>query len=159
MWIPVHKYSVPVLLLASVLAGSAIAVQAPINAQLRLWLRSPWSATSASLLISFLVGMIALAVVLLISPTPAPRLADVSASPWWVWLGGVLGAYYVLASIIATPRIGPVLFFGLIVTGQLLTSLLLEHYAWFGLERHPISIGRMFGVLLLLAGTVLIRAF
>lgn len=149
------KSPVAALLVASILAGSAIALQAPINAQLRTWLSNPWTAALAS----FLVGSIALgAVVLFSSPAPV-RVSTITASPAWVWTGGLFGAYYVVAAIIAAPRIGPALFFGLLVTGQLLTSLILENFGWLGLERHPLSLGRVLGVLLLIVGAVLIRKF
>ena len=142
-------------MLASILAGSAIAFQAPINAQLRTWLSSPWAAAFAS----FLVGGLALGAAFLLSSPSSVRLSAVTASPLWVWTGGLFGAYYVVAAIVATPRIGPALFFGLLVTGQLVTALILEHFGWLGLERHPLSPGRLLGVLLLIVGAVLIRKF
>jgi len=150
----VGKSSVATLVLASILAGSAIAIQAPINAQLRTWLASPWAAAFAS----FLVGTITLGCIFLLS-THSFRLTAVSAAPLWVWTGGLLGAYYVVAAIVATPRIGPALFFGLLVTGQLVTAIVVEHFGWLGLERHPISAGRLVGVVLLIVGAVLIRRF
>lgn len=143
------------LLVASVLAGSAIAVQAPINAQLRTFLSSPWTAAFAS----FIVGTVALGATVLISGAPSVRVSTVTTVPVWVWTGGLLGAYYVVAAIVATPRIGPALFFGLLVTGQLVTAILLEHFGWLGLERHPLSAGRLIGVVLLIVGAVLIRRF
>lgn len=149
------KSSALLLMFASVLAGCAIAVQAPINAQLRIWLSSPWAAAFGS----FVVGSLALGAVVLVSSPSSLRLSTIAASPGWVWLGGLLGAYFVLAAIVAAPRIGPALFFGLLVTGQLLTSLLLEHFGWLGLERQPISLGKVFGVLFLVIGAVLIRRF
>lgn len=142
------------LVLASILAGSAIAIQAPINAQLRTWLDSPWAAA----FVSFVVGSIALGSVVLLYSHPV-RLTGMSAAPLWVWTGGLLGACYVVAAIVATPRIGPALFFGLLVTGQLVTAIIVEHFGWLGLERHPLSPGRLLGVALLIVGAVLIRRF
>jgi transporter family-2 protein len=127
---------------AAVLAGGGLAVQSAVNAQLRTWLSHPVLAA----LVSFVVGTAALAVAALASGATRPRpdvVHVVLAAPWWVWLGGVLGAYFVLTAVVLTPRLGPALYFGLLVAGQLLTSLLLEHFGAIGLDPHPVNVGRV----------------
>ena len=144
-----------VFLSGAVLAGSGLAVQAGLNAQLRIWLNHPVMAA----LISFMVGTLALFATALALGAARPRAAALVAVPWWVWLGGVLGAYFVFATIVIAPRIGPALFFGLLVSGQLVASLVLEHYGLLGFAIHPVSVGRVCGALLLVAGVALLRAF
>jgi transporter family-2 protein len=151
----VQSIFLPLLVLSAVLAGAAIALQAAINAQLRTWLVTPLAAALAS----FVVGGVALAVALLAVDLPRLRAGGLGLGPWWVWTGGVLGAFYIVTSIVAAPRLGPALFFGVVVAGQMLTALVLEHYGLLGLARHPLSVGRVAGVVLLVLGVALIRRF
>lgn len=62
-----------------------------------------------------------------------------------------------LTAVVLTPRLGPALYFGLLVAGQLLASLLLEHFGALGLDAHPVSLGRVAGAILLITGAALIR--
>jgi transporter family-2 protein len=74
-----------------------------------------------------------------------------------VWIGGVLGAFYVLGSIVAAPRLGAVTLFVMILAGQALASLAVDHFGWVGFEEHPINAARLGGVALLAAGVALVR--
>ncbi len=64
-----------------------------------------------------------------------PVLSDVAGAPWWVWVGGLLGAFYVAASIILTPRLGAANTVTLIIAGQVLASMVLDQ---FGLLSLPV---------------------
>lgn len=138
------------------LAGLGVALQASVNLELRQRLGQPVLAA----LVSFVVGTSALALLWLVTArggggrTFATTAAGV---PWWAWTGGLFGAYFVWSAIIATQRLGPALFFGLVVAGQLAASTVIEHFGWFGVERHPISLVRVGGVVLLMAGLGLMR--
>jgi transporter family-2 protein len=81
----------------------------------------------------------------------------VSSAPWWVWIGGALGAFYVLGSIVAAPRLGAVTLFVMILAGQALASLAVDHFGWVGFEEHPVNALRLDGVALLAAGVALVR--
>ncbi len=70
---------------------------------------------------------------------------------------GVFGAVYVTASIAAVPRLGAATLIALVITGQMLTSLVLDHFGAFGLQEHGLTIWRAVGALLLIVGVVLIR--
>ena len=88
---------------------------------------------------------------------PWPSLTKLWQAPWWIWTGGVLGASYLWFAILLAPRLGATLLVGLIVGGQLIASLLLDHYGLLGFHHHPFSLWRAFGVTLLIAGVILIR--
>ena len=138
----------------ALLAGALLPFQAGINAQLRGHLGAPMSAA----LVSFVVGTLALLTVVLVSRTPWP--ANTSEVPWWQWVsGGLLGASYLILSIVLTPILGVALTFGLIVAGQLTMSLALDQFGAFGLVQHGLNAWRALGALLIVAGVVLIRKF
>ena len=136
-------------------AGAMLPIQFGINAQLARWVDSPLRAS----LVSFAVGTLVLlvAAIPLLRGWPGPAALD--GAPWWIWIGGALGAFYVLGSIVAAPRLGAVTLVGLILAGQTVASLLVDHFGWVGFDEHPVTPGRVLGVALLAAGVVLVRVF
>ena len=134
-------------------AGAMIPFQAGINAQLASWIGSPIRAA----LVSFVVGTLALLALTLAAFRGWPGNDKITGAPWWVWLGGLLGAFYVAGSIIVAPRIGAVTLLAVLLAGQGVASLLIDQYGWVGFAEHPISLGRLAGVALLAAGVALVR--
>jgi transporter family-2 protein len=140
-------------LLFALAAGAMLPIQFGINAQLAAWVGSSVRAA----LISFVVGALSLFVVALAVARDWPAAERVSGAPWWVWIGGALGAFYVLGSIVAAPRLGAVTLFAMILAGQALASLAVDHFGWVGFEEHPVNALRLAGVALLAAGVALVR--
>jgi transporter family-2 protein len=142
-------------LLFAVAAGTMLPFQFGINAQLSHWVGSPIRAA----FVSFLVGTIALLIVSAFVRKPLPSLERLGDVPWWVWIGGVLGAFYVGGSIVTAPKLGAVTLAAAIVFGQTLASVLVDQFGWVGFKEHHASPGRLAGVVLVAAGVVLVRAF
>jgi transporter family-2 protein len=141
--------------LFALVAGAMLPFQAGVNAQLADVLGSPVRAA----LVSFAVGtlaLLALALAFYRGWTSVDRLAD---APWWVWIGGLLGAFYVAGSIVTAPRLGAVTLVALLLAGQAAASLVVDHFGWVGFEEHPVTAGRLAGMALLAAGIALVRAF
>jgi bacterial/archaeal transporter family-2 protein len=136
----------------ALLTGVVFAVQTGINSQLRALLASPLQAV----FISFMVGTVVVALALVVKREPPP-LAKWASMPWWMWLGGLCGLFIVSTNIIVVPRLGAALLTSLAIAGQLTTALALDHYGAFGFPVHHISLPRVAGAILLLAGVVLIR--
>jgi bacterial/archaeal transporter family-2 protein len=132
--------------------GVGLVFQVGMNVTLRGVLLSP----TVAALISFLVGSLALLLYILVTGAPWPARAQLGAVPLWAWFGGVLGAFYVASSIIVGPRLGAAALLALIVLGQLLASLVLDHFGWLGFAQHPLTLTRMFGAALLFGGVLLI---
>ena len=76
--------------------------------------------------------------------------------PWYYLLGGVLGAAYVFTALVTVSSIGAGGVAAATITGQLTTSIVLDRLGVLGLEQTPITLERVVGVALLLAGTFLI---
>ncbi|MEZ0369787.1 MAG: DMT family transporter, partial [Candidatus Sericytochromatia bacterium] len=79
------------------------------------------------------------------------------SAPLWVWLAGVIGAFYVTSVIILAPKLGAALTFSLVVLGQMALSLLMDHFAWLGIPQHSFSFWRMLGVALIIGGVAILR--
>ena len=88
--------------LFAVAAGAMLPIQFGINAQLASWVGSPLRAT----LVSFVVGAAVLLVATLVFARSVSGGRELDAAPWWVWLGGFLGAFYVLGSVVTAPKLG-----------------------------------------------------
>jgi transporter family-2 protein len=142
-------------LLFAFAGGVVLPFQAGINAQLGGWLDSPVRAA----FVSFLVGTIVLLVAAALVFKPLPSAGKLSAAPWWVWIGGVLGAFYVAASIVTAPKLGAAQLVALVVAGQALAGLVVDEYGWVGFEPKHISAGRVAGMVLVGAGVALVRIF
>ena len=134
-------------------AGAMLPVQAGINAQLATWVGSPIRAA----LVSFAVGTVALLALTLTFFRGWPGAEKVTAAPWWVWLGGLVGAFYVAGAIVVAPKIGAVTLLAVLLAGQAVASLLIDQWGWVGFDEHPITPGRLLGVILLAAGVALVR--
>ena len=144
-----------VLLPVALAAGIVLPLQFGVNSELRTFVGGPVAAAA----ISFVVGTIALAVAVLVVQRSMPEPASVASAPWWAWTGGLLGALFVLASIILTPRLGAATTIGLILTGQVLASIVIDHFGLIRVPVHEASFPRIIGALLIVAGVVMVHRF
>ena len=139
-------------LVLAVFAGVLMAIQAPTNAILGKASGSPVVAA----FLSFLVGTVALGAAVAggSGRLLAPALANV---PWYAWLGGLYGAFFVAVAAFAAPRVGVGPLLTAAIAGQLIGAVILDHYGLLGLARQPASIGKIAGVALVLLGAWLVR--
>ena len=138
------------LVLGSVALGTGLTLQIAMNTRMRAFAAGPFGAA----LLSFVVGALALATVLALARAPWPG-RELAQAPWWTWWGGLMGALYVLGTVLIAPRIGPGPLLALVVMGQMSAALVLEHYGWLGTVRHPVSAVRM----VVVVGAALVRLF
>ena len=138
-------------ILLVLLAGVGLAVQAPTNAALA---RTSGSVLLAAL-VSFIVGSIVLALAWAAIDRTSP--AALRGAPVWAWVGGLYGACFVAAMAFAAPRLGLATTLTVAIATQLATALVLDHFGLLGLKVAPISLWKVAGVVLVLAGVVLVR--
>ncbi len=139
-----------VAVLLTALAGGLIALQAPINAGL-----GKVTGNLGAALVSFLVGTIALALIVVLSGK-AGGLGSTFDVRWYYLLGGLLGAIYVANALVAVSSIGAGGVAAATITGQLAASVAIDRLGVLGLDQVALTPDRIVGVALLLAGTVLI---
>ena len=141
-------------ILAVVLGGAATALQAPTNARMMGAVGSPVNAA----FVSFSVGTAALGVLAVVLQV-RPDIAASRALPWYAWVGGLYGAIFVVAAAWGVPRLGVATTIILMVAGQLLLSVVLDHFGAMGMPKQPISLGRVAGIGLVIAGVLMVRKF
>src|SRR3712207_2896669 len=137
------------------LVGACVPLQAGLNNRLGKAIGSPMIAT----LITFLIGAIAVLVYLPFSKESF-SWATVKSLPVYLLLGGgVLGALFVTISMLALRHIGMALMFGLLVAGQVIISVLLDHYHVLVAEQHSINLWRILCIAMIIAGVVIVQKF
>jgi transporter family-2 protein len=140
--------------LVALMAGAVFPFQAGLNARLAKSIANPVYAS----MISFIVGAVALAFYAMVSKQQV-SIEGLKSAPAYVWIAGALGAFYVTAVILAFPKIGPALTFGLVVAGQMSVSLFIDHFKLLGAQPNPVNTYKIIGLLLIVAGVVMIRKF
>ncbi|HCF25840.1 MAG TPA: hypothetical protein DEV81_01150, partial [Cyanobacteria bacterium UBA11049] len=88
---------------------------------------------------------------------PLPEISRATQAPWYFWIGGLLGVIYLTATIILAPLLGAATMIGLIIAGQMLASICLDHFGLVGFPVHPLGFWRAFGAIFLIVGVVLIQ--
>lgn len=141
--------------LAAFIMGAFMPLQAGINARLRVSLGEPLMAS----LVSFCVGSLAIVLYILASRTALPSLAAAASAPWWSWVGGMLGACFVVGSVLLAYKVGATALMAWSITGSLLASVLLDHLGLVGFTVREISWQRLAGVALLLSGAWLVNEY
>jgi transporter family-2 protein len=141
----------PLAVLATVVAGGFIALQAPINAGLG---KAVGSIPAAA--VSFTIGTLVLVAITLLVGGGFGDLGEIGGLSWYYLLGGVLGAVYVTTALIAVQTLGAGGVTSATIAGQLTMSLLLDRLGAFGLEQRELTPSRLLGVALLAVGTILV---
>lgn len=134
-------------------AGVSVTTQQVLNGSLRTALGSPaWAG-----LVSYAGGLLTMIVAVIALGEGVPSLRVMAGVPWWAWSGGLFGGAFILLAILLLPSLGAATLFALVIAGQVLAAVTLDHFGAFGLTPHPISTVRLIGAAFLIAGVILVR--
>lgn len=139
----------------AILVGVTNAVQPGMFATLQRGLEQPLLAA----FIIHLVGLVTLLALVPILGIAWPASGRASGIPWWAWLGGVLGAVYVLATAYLADRLGAAVFIGVTVTVTIAMSVVIDHLGLGGFERHAANLPRVMGAALMIVGVILVARY
>jgi len=132
-------------------AGALVAMQAPINSRLGKTVGGVQAAT-----FSFLVGTAALVAISFVLRGGLGSLGQVGKVPWWALVGGLLGAVYVFVALEAVKTLGASGLTAVVIAGQLAMSVVIDRLGLLGVAKTPITLHRVLGVVLLIAGVALV---
>jgi transporter family-2 protein len=132
------------------IVGGLIALQPPVNAGLG---RATGNVAAAFL--SFLIGTLILVALVALSGQ-AEGVRSTFEVEWYYLTGGALGVAYVFTVLVTVSSIGAGGVAAATITGQLTASVVIDRLGVLGLEQQPLSLDRLLGVALLLAGTYLV---
>jgi transporter family-2 protein len=140
-----------VAVLIGVGAGCLVGMQAPINSRLGKSVGTPEAAT-----FSFLVGTVALVLILLVARGGAGGLGQIGRAPWWALVGGLLGAVYVSVALVAVRTLGASGLTAVVIGGQLVISVVIDRFGLLGVAKQAVGAQRILGLVLLAVGVVLV---
>ena len=144
-----------IYLILALIAGAMIPIQSALNNKLAAHLQSP----VLSAFVSFAVGLLGLFLYILASRIPFSQLSGLKNATPVTLLGGLCGAFFVTAAVITVPRLGIALTFSILILGQMLITLPIDHFGLLGVPVKEINLPRLLGVLLVIAGVIIIRRF
>ena len=133
-------------------AGAVLPLQAVLNGRMGGHLKQPLVAS----MLSFAVGMLTM-LILSLGVWGQIDWGGLRTAPAWLWLAGVIGAFYVTSVILLAPKLGAALTFGLVVLGQMSLSLLIDHLGLLSIPQHPVTPWRVAGLALIVAGVLVFR--
>jgi transporter family-2 protein len=137
------------------ICGALLPLQMGFNNKLARSLESPAYAS----LIAFIVGALAMTLYIPFSKESVSWVGIKSASFLTLLCGGVFGAIYITATMLALPRIGLALTFGLVVAGQVIIAVLLDHFNILVAQQHSMTLGRVVGIGCIILGVILVQKF
>ena len=138
----------------AIIIGVIIAIQASTNTALRIQLDSPW----ISALTNFTVGIIALLIIILIikpETFSAMKPMFTGQVPIWKMIGGLLGACFVVSVTILAPHLGVGKVIILYLFGQILMSIIIDHFGLFSMPVDKLTVQKAIGVAMLIGGVIL----
>jgi len=141
-WLPV---------IATVVAGSLVALQAPINSTL-----GKTVGTFAAASVSFAIGLALLIAITLVAGGGFGQVGEVADLRWYYLTGGILGAAYVTTVLLTVRELGAGGVTAATIAGQLTMSVIVDRAGLLGLPERGLTTQRIVGIALLAAGTFLI---
>lgn len=138
--------------LLAFMIGCLIPFQGIITQSLSKNLQHPFGAA----FINFFGGMLVFLTAILLTSSQTFPFKKIFTMPWYLYTGGLIGSFFIFGALFSLPRIGATSFFGLIVIGQLIMTIIVDHYGLFGIPVYKIDGFRILGISLLIIGSLLI---
>ena len=148
-----------VLVPLALIAGVAVPIQFAANARMGASAGGPTMAATISFFIGTAALLLVVAGILLVGSTESPTLPGATEVPWWAWAGGFLGAFFVTISIILTPQLGASATIGFIIGGQMIGSIVLDHFGLLNLPTSPATLPKLAGAALVVLGAIIVLSY
>lgn len=142
-----------IFFIAAFLIGSTLPIQAGLNAQLSKQIQNPLFASIISVTIA-LIGLLAIYAVKANDKFNFSVLKQISP---WLYIGGLFGTFYIYGIVLLIPKIGSLMVFTLIIAGQLIMAMIIDHYGLLGVQQQAITYKSIIGVALIGFGIYLIK--
>lgn len=141
------------LILAAIVSGAVVPFQAGANAVLGRTLGHPLWGTAISLCVSFACVL----PVMLLARVEMPALPNLAQAPRWIWIGGIVGVVYITGALVLAPKLGAAGFITAAIAGQMLASVIIDHWGLVGLPQKPVSLPRLAGLGLIILGLIVMQ--
>ncbi|MCY9807678.1 DMT family transporter [Lentilactobacillus senioris] len=149
---------VPLLVLATVLAGMLSPMQSAVNGQVGKLLKDG----NASAVVSFGSGLVVMAIIILARKTTRQQFASIPKKitsrqiPWWNWLAGCCGAMVVFSEGASASVLGVATFQTTLISGMVISGLVCDRLGIGVPVKQPFNLPRIIGAILAIVATVLV---
>ena len=137
----------------ALLIGCGGPIQAGINSTLAKTLGHPLLGAVTNTM----VATLAILIVMILFKVPLPTFKSIASAPWWAWCGGIIGAFAVFGALNYAPKMGAAAYVSVTVLGIVSASLILDHFGALGVQKHPITFGKLFGAGMVVCGMTIIQ--
>ena len=137
--------------LLTAFTGGLVALQAPINSMLGKSIGT-WQAA----FLSFAIGTVALACIAALATGGLGQVTEARHLTWYYLSGGLLGAAYITSVLVTVRSLGAGGVVAATIAGQLAVSVIVDQFGLLGVEKQPVTVGRVVGIVLLGLGTYLV---
>jgi bacterial/archaeal transporter family-2 protein len=141
--------SIWLVVIIGLIGGIAVGLQAPIGGSMGARIGG-----TASSFIVHLSGLIFTSILLLLRG--GEKIREWNTLPWYMLIAGIFGLILYLTISVTQPRLGSAMMIVLIIIGQLLIGMVLDHFGLLGVEVRHINLPRVLGMIALVAGAYLI---
>jgi len=136
--------------LMSILAGAAMSVQGVMNTRLSEKIGLHESNM-------FVQGTAFLLALIVMWTAGKGSLGSLAQTPWYYWLGGVLGLVITLTVMLGIGSLSPAVAVSIILISQLLVAALIDALGLMGAEKVPFTWRQFAGAGLMIAGVLLFK--
>lgn len=138
--------------LVMLLAGVGIPLLAAMNSRLGMRIGAPFAAASVLFVVAFVVATVVMAI-----SGQGRALAALPSQPWYLFLGGLFVAFYVLSVTVVAPRFGVGNAVFCVLLGQMISAAAIDQFGLFGAVVRHITLTRAIGLGAMAAGLALIQ--
>ncbi|MDI9876643.1 DMT family transporter [Flectobacillus rivi] len=139
----------------TLLVGFCFPIMASSNGILGRSLGSPFVATLAV----FQLGSLLLIALIIGTKETIPSWQQFHEIDWKVWAGGCIVILNLITFTVAPSKIGIANMIVIFVAGQIISSVIAEHFGLLRFPIHSISWQRVLGILLLVLGVILVKKY
>lgn len=137
------------------IAGIGIPIMAALNSRLGTMLHSTSLATTILFVLAAVVSLI-----YLFLTGGMPKNSVQEAIPIFYYFGGLFVIFYIFSITWVAPKFGVGNAVSLVLLGQLISMVVIDHFSLFGVIRSSLSIERLIGLIFMVIGVFMtIRRF
>lgn len=136
----------------ALIAGAAVTFQGPINGALGKVIKPEYAT-----LWSFISGTIIISLIIVLKKMNFPNIEMLKGLPWWMFIGGIIGIFYVFLIILIIPKLGSATTIFLVIVSQILTAILIDNFGLVGLPVKLVTINRFIGLVFMLIGVYFVN--
>ncbi|KAI8323012.1 hypothetical protein GQ54DRAFT_303686 [Martensiomyces pterosporus] len=136
------------------IGGVCTSFQGVVNGSLSVHINGGFSSW-----LSFAIGSALLFVFFMLDTRGGKSISwknSLKTAPWWSWFGGIPGAGFVLIITLLIPYRGAAVVSGITICAQMVTSLFVDSFAFFGCIHRPATLPRLLGICLVIAGVLMV---